>query len=100
MMTIRWHLEEGRTDMAVPPLEQLEGTLVEVSAVQSMVFEEHRRARNQLQIMPARIAAELHAQKDSGAVCLVLEREIQRTLVELCDGTNRKLERMGEGANG
>jgi hypothetical protein len=45
MMTIRWHLEEGRTDMAVPLLEQLlerEPNNVEGRRVLLMILSGHR----------------------------------------------------------
>lgn len=45
MMTIRWHLEEGRTDMAVPLLEQLlerKPNNVEARHVLLMILSGHR----------------------------------------------------------
>ncbi|MDM7937979.1 MAG: hypothetical protein QUV06_11030 [Cyanobium sp. CZS 48M] len=45
MMMVRWHLEEGRTDMAVPLLEQLlerEPENMEGRHVLSMILSGHR----------------------------------------------------------
>jgi len=86
--------------LAQRQLEQLEGRLVELSAVKSVVFEEHRRARDQLLGLPNRISAELFSAKTTADLAIRLEKAIHCTLVELSDGTGRKLNKMGEGING
>jgi hypothetical protein len=86
--------------LAQRQLEQVEGKLVEVRAVNQMLFEEARRARDRLLGIPARLSAELHAQKDSASLAIVLEKEIHRILTELSEGTARGMDRLAEGTGG
>ncbi len=68
-------------------LRRLEGSLVDREAMKRMIFEETRRARDAFQRMAVLLPPELkRCQGDLGAMGIVLQEAIHRTLVELSAG--------------
>lgn len=92
--TSRARREHYAALLAQRQVEAFEGTLVSASEIDKLLFETHRMARDQLQIMPTRVAAELYAQKSSADIAIILEREVHRTLTDLCDAVARGLARV------
>lgn len=66
-------------------LAEREGQLVEVEAMQKVVFEQGRRVRDLLMGIPVRIAADLAAENDPAGVSILLEKALVEALEGLSD---------------
>lgn len=74
-------------------VEEREGSLVEVEAVERRLFESGRRVRDLLLGIPVRIAADLASSDDPVQISIILQGAINETLGELANGLEQSGDR-------
>jgi hypothetical protein len=68
-------------------IQQIEGTLVERSAVEKAVFESTRRVRDGVQNVAARISGLVAVESDQARCFAILQQELTQVLQELAGAT-------------